>query len=189
MKRPRRNRKTGKGSGKANHAKLLEACTEQIFQHGFAALAAKDFIRLRQNNALPSRYFVTQYPYRHLYGWMGKKDTFVWDNSEGWMIECKFQGGEGTKYEGFYIVWASFLDSEIPNWIFIYDGDWWTTRSGCLTLSFFKQLERKAPQGKRFLVLSRKEFRDFVRQQWGGQVETTEHASAVRAGDLFSCTD
>jgi hypothetical protein len=172
-----------KKGGKTNRSgKILEYVFEQLAHYGFQEIKGN---QCKQIKVFPSRYVHTHASYVTIYGTEGfhegnivahsqNHNDFIQDGDHiGITIECKYQSTSGSVDEKIPYIFESFTESDLgdclPNWILVLDGDWWSKNPRGLAVVEYakKRALEVSNESRRFLVVSRKEFKELIIHAWG----------------------
>lgn len=175
-----RGKKTGRAAG------ILENVVDNLRSVGFEILTRAEWLSKQDENTLPEQYVVRNWPHQSLYGGRGKKEALIVSGPckngikfehEGEkiriVVEAKYQSGSGSVDEKFPFVWESFLASEIPNWILLYDGKWWLEPRGMAAVKWIKDRYAKTKsegdlrvRNKTFYILNRRDMAELIGRAW-----------------------
>jgi hypothetical protein len=144
---------------------------------GFVPLPNRVFQGLPE---LPDRYVVKRYPHPSLWGTPGVKEALIVSKDATYLLvpsddgftrvlmEAKWQEGAGSVDEKLPYVWLSFLESVIPNWILVLDGNYWNRNARAkAAISWAKA--QVAPPDRTWNVVNRRGFAEFAKECWGGR--------------------
>jgi PD-(D/E)XK nuclease superfamily domain len=158
----------------------LEYVIEQLTHYGFAQIKGSQIKRLK---VYPPRFIHAHAEYETIFDTRGYHEGVIYADSQNGsdfltsspfsngsiiqiVIECKFQYSAGSVDEKVCYFIDSFRSSPVPNWIFLYDGSYWTgNERGKKVLAYLKRVTANTPDKKAF-VLSRNEFRTLVLAAW-----------------------
>lgn len=166
------SRKTGAKS------QLLEQCVESLTFIAFVVYQTLE--NFHKSRVTTDYYVIRNYPHKSLYGTPGRKEALIVgpancnevvsdpDGNARCIVECKYQDGSGSVDEKLPYVYEHFLASEIKNWIIILDGKYWRTNKRALAgLRWLKA--RQVPEGRRLIIVNRKEFNSIAKHIWGSK--------------------
>jgi hypothetical protein len=170
MKKRKPKKPNGNGRNTTSGA-MLEYARDSLRQHGFLFYENyNSYCRAKKDGSIPSRYpsrhCICNFPHETLYGTEGRKELYIYDEGNAYIVEFKFQNGSGSVDEKFPYVWEAFLASRVPYWIVVYDGHWWKSGRGKEAVIWLKN-KGPIPQGREFVVMQRREFAEFVLNRWG----------------------
>jgi len=158
-------------------SKTLEQCVDALLMAGFHDFTNGQFARLPEH---PDKYVRLLFPHASLYGTAGKKEALIvargaWApfivDDDDWtrvVLEAKWQEGSGSVDEKLPYVWASFIESPVPNWVLVLDGNYWHRHArGQAAAEWAKA--RSAPDGRTWHVVNRRGFTELALEVWGGR--------------------
>jgi hypothetical protein len=171
----------GKGGGARANAMLLEQAVRPLIGYGFVVYNNyNDFLGAIRP---VDRYVVIQFNYKTRQGTTGRKDAvivvrdcrgdgFVRDD-DGFIrivLEMKFEETQGTTYQKLPLEYWGFQESEIPNWIIIYEGKKWSQAAPRSVLDLVMahwEKDKKDYPNKSLRVVTQDEFYALVGRCWG----------------------
>jgi PD-(D/E)XK nuclease superfamily protein len=157
---------------------LLENSVNHMHALNFQVYDSLD--RFRRAVIIPDRYVIRNYPQQTIYNTRGKKEAYIvsasptvdfspdHDGMTRVLVEAKHQRTSGSVDEKIPFVWASFLESDVPNWVLIMDGPYWKTTRGLAVVAW--AMKQVAPQGKTWHVTNAKGFVLLTTRNWGTPV-------------------
>ena len=166
-------RRTGRTGGKSQ---LLEHCVEALHMRRFHTFDTH--LKFDQAQGLTGRYVIRGYRHNSLYGTRGNKEAlivasepsvdemFVLDDggAQRVIVEAKWQETSGSVDEKLPYIWLAAQESPILNWVVVLDGAYWRSGRGAIAKQWLT--DRSTGDGRRFVVVNRKEFVELADKAW-----------------------